>query len=108
MKTLRFFAPLLVALTLGAAAQAGPMYSFTTSPGTQPSNVGTITLTQVNSTTVNLLFDLLPGYGIINTGGPHTPFAFTLAGTAAGLSVNFLNPAGGALRHRHGPRDVQF
>jgi hypothetical protein len=85
-----------------ASAFAGPIYTFTTSAGTQPSNVGTITLTQVNSTTVDVLVDLIdttlpsPQYGFINTGGPHTPFAFTLAGTESGVSATFIQPAGGA------------
>jgi hypothetical protein len=84
-----------------ASALAGPTYTFTTSVGVQPSNVGTITLTQVNSTTVDVLVDLadttlpLPQYGFINTGGPHTPFAFTLAGTESGVSATFIQPAGG-------------
>ena len=36
-----------------------------------------------------------PTYGFVNTGGPHTPFAFTLAGSEAGLSIGFTTPAGG-------------
>jgi hypothetical protein len=88
-------------LLSAGAAQAGATYTFTTSTGVQPSNVGTITLTQVNSTTVNLLVDLidttlpLPSYGFLNTGGPHTPFAFTLAGTESGVSATFTQPSGG-------------
>jgi len=88
-------------LISATAALAGPTYSFSTSEGVQPSNVGTITLTQINSTTVDVLVDLadttlpLPRYGFINTGGPHTPFAFTLAGTESGTSATFLQPAGG-------------
>lgn len=84
-----------------ASAFAGPTYTFTTSEGVQPSNVGTITLTQINSTTVDVLVDLndtslpLPRYGFINTGGPHTPFAFTIAGTESGVSASFLQPSGG-------------
>jgi hypothetical protein len=84
-----------------ASAFAGPIYTFSTSEGVQPSNVGTITLTQVNGTTVDVLVDLadttlpLPRYGFINSGGPHTPFAFNLAGTESGVSANFLQPVGG-------------
>src|SRR5215210_6623897 len=54
----------LVALTLslGAAADAQP-YTFAISIGTQPSNVGTITLMLVNTTTVNVSVDLLSGSG---------------------------------------------
>jgi hypothetical protein len=88
-------------LLSAASAFAGPTYTFTTSQGVQPSDVGTVTLTQVNSTTVDVLVDLadttppLPSYGFINSGGPHTPFAFTLAGTESGVSATFLQPAGG-------------
>ena len=83
------------------SAYAGPIYTFTTSEGAQPSNVGTITLTQTNPTTVDVLVDLidttlpLPRYGFINSGGPHTPFAFTLAGTESGVSASFIQPAAG-------------
>ena len=88
-------------LSVGSAA-AGPTYTFESSEGAQPAGVGTITLTQVNSTTVGVLVDLadttlpLPRYGFVNSGGPHTPFAFTLAGTEAGVSASFLQPSGGA------------
>jgi len=91
------------ALTLlTAPAVAGPIYTFSVSEGVQPSNVGTITLTQVNSTTVDVLVDLidatlpLPEYGFVNSGGPHTPFAFTLAGTESGVTATFIQPPGGA------------
>ena len=83
------------------AALAGPTYTFATSTGVQPSDVGVITLTQVNATTVDVFVDLadttlpLPRYGFINTGGPHTPFAFTVAGTEAGVSATFILPPGG-------------
>ena len=76
-------------LISATAALAGPTYTFTTSEGVQPSNVGTITLTQVNATTVDVFVDLadttlpLPSYGFVNTGGPHTPFAFNLAAPRA-------------------------
>jgi len=97
------YAALAVGGLLSAtSALAGPTYLFTTSEGTQPSTVGIISLTQVDSTTVNILVDLFdtatpdPRYGFINSGGPHTPFAFTIAGTETGLSATFLQPAGGA------------
>src|SRR3954447_287149 len=83
------FAALLAGGILLSAvpAFAGPIYTFSTSEGVQPSSVGKITLTQVNSATVDVFVDLLdttlplPRYGFLNTSGPHTPFAFTLAGT---------------------------
>ena len=96
------YAALAGGLVLAAAsAYAGPTYTFSTSEGPQPSNVGVITLTQVNSTTVDVFVDLidtsppLPRYGFLNSGGPHTPFAFTLAGTESGISASFIQPAGG-------------
>jgi hypothetical protein len=98
-------------LLSAASALAGPIYTFTTSLGAQPSNVGTITLTQVNSTTVDVLVDLadttlpLPRYGFINSDGAYTPFAFNLAGTEAGVSATFLQPAGGASRSPDCSRD---
>lgn len=87
-----------LALALAVSSTAGAQsISFINSVGTQPSNVGTITLTQVNSTTVNVFVDLLNNtYGFLNTGGPHTPFAFTLnpltGGGEAGVSATFTTP----------------
>ena len=93
----------MAGLTMAAGpAFAGPTRTFSVSEGTQPSNVGVITLTQINPTTVDVLVDLIdtslpaPQYGFVNTGGPHTPFAFTLLGTEAGVSASFIQPAGGA------------
>ena len=77
------------------SAMAGPIYTFSVSEGTQPTGVGTITLTQVDSDSVQIGVDLLPGYGFVNTGGQHTPFAFNLTGSGA-LSISpFTTPAGG-------------
>lgn len=45
-------------LLSAASAVAGPTYTFSISEGVQPSNVGTVTLSQVNSTTVDVLVDL--------------------------------------------------
>src|SRR3954454_11200470 len=67
-------------LLSATCALAGPTYTFSTSEGTQPFNVGTITLSQINETTVDVLVDLsdttVPGpqYGFINTGGPNGRF----------------------------------
>lgn len=83
------------------SALAGPTYTFTASEGAQPSHVGTITLSQVNATTVDVLVDLsdttlpAPRYGFINSGGPHTPFTFTLNGES-GVSATFLQPSAGS------------
>jgi hypothetical protein len=95
----------LLALALGllaGIAQAGPIYTFETSVGVNPADVGEITLSQVDATTVRILVDLAdtslpaPRYGFINTGGPHTPFAFTVAGADTALAATFIQPAGGA------------
>ena len=90
---------LAVAATIGLAAtfaMAGPVYTFSVSQGTQPANVGIITLTQVDADSVKIGVDLLPGYGFVNTGmGTHTPLAFNLTGSGA-LSISpFTTPAGG-------------
>lgn len=81
---------------MSTAVLAGPMYVFSTSTGTQSSNVGVITLTQNGANAVNVNVDLINStYGFVNTGGPHTPFAFNLAGSGA-LSIAFTTPAGGS------------
>lgn len=91
-----------ISLISAGSALAGPTYTFSTSVGSQPSDVGVITLTQINTTTVDVLIDLsdtslpLPQYGFVNTGGQHTPFAFTIQGTESGVTANFLQPSGGA------------
>jgi len=88
-------------LLLAASASAGPTYTFATSTGVNPSNVGIITLTQLNPSTVNILVDLadtslpLPQYGFINTGGPHTPFVFTVTGSELLLIPVFIQPPAG-------------
>jgi hypothetical protein len=89
---------LAVAAIIGLSAtfaMAGPVYTFSVSQGTQPANVGTITLTQVDSNSVRVQVDLKDGYGFLNTGGPHTPFAWNLAGSGALDISPFTTPAGG-------------
>ena len=98
MKLTKYAAAAVLAAGMTLSAHA---LSFTTSEGTQPSNVGTITLTQIDGNTVNVLVDLSdtttpnPRYGFINTGGPHTPFTFTLAGSEVGVTATFIQPSGG-------------
>lgn len=96
-------------LAVTAAAQAGPIqgatWVFSTSTGTQPSNVGTITLSQYGNSTnsvevkVDLINSAMPnsanGYGFVNTGGPHTPFAFQLNGDPNNLTISFVTPTSG-------------
>jgi hypothetical protein len=86
---------LAIAASASTPALAGPMYTFATSTGAQPSNAGVITLTQNGANAVDVTVDLVnPTYGFVNTGGPHTPFAFTLAGSGV-LSIVFTTPVGG-------------
>ena len=87
-------AALVIGLIGFSAVSFADSITYSTSVGTQPSDVGAITLTQVNATTVKVLLDLKPGYGILNTGGPHTPFAFNLA-HEDNLSISFVQPSGG-------------
>src|SRR5262245_1691958 len=77
------------------SAMAGPMYTFSLSEGVQPADVGVITLTQNGPNAVDVSVDLLPNYGFVNTGGPHTPFAFNLSGAGALSIAPFTTPAGG-------------
>ncbi|MEO3471733.1 PEP-CTERM sorting domain-containing protein [Roseomonas sp. CAU 1739] len=94
MNRLQISAVAAAALALSAtSAMAGPSYTFSISAGTQPTNVGVITLTQ-NNTSVDVNVDLLAGYGFLNTGGPHTPFAFNLSG-AGTPTIAFTTPANG-------------
>jgi len=89
----------IAALGMAAPAWAGPTYVFSTSVGTQPSDVGVITITQDGANSVDVLVDLLnSSYGFLNTGGPHTPFAFNLSGSGA-LSIAFTSPAGPPAGH---------
>lgn len=84
----------ILALGISAPAFAGPIWIFSTSVGTQPTDVGVITLTQINATSVDVLVDLKSTtYGFLNTGGPHTPFAFNLAGSGT-LGIDFISPNG--------------
>jgi hypothetical protein len=91
----------LAVVAVISPAMAGPIYSFSVSQGVQPANVGTITLTQNGANSVDVGVDLLAGYGFINTGGPHTPFAFNLSGSGA-LSIAFTTPLNGIYSHDDG------
>ena len=86
----------------GAAipAAAGPTYVFGPSSGTQPSDVGTITLTQQGSTSVDVsLVFKAANYGILNTGGPHVSFGFNIASGVGPLGISFVTPAGGTFAY---------
>jgi len=89
------FSGFLALTALSTAAQAGPTYTFNTSEGVQPSNAGLITITQNDANSVIVSVDLASGYGFLNTGGPHTPFAFQLSGSGT-LSISFTSPLNGS------------
>jgi hypothetical protein len=93
-----FSACAVVAAMVGFAAPAlaGPNYTFSVSSGTQPTNVGTITLTQtsLDSVTIDLQFSSSI-YGIMNSGAK-IPFGFELdsAALAETIGITFIHPAG--------------
>jgi len=89
------FAGTLALGVTATSAMAGPIYTFSVSEGTQPTDVGTITLTQHDANSVDVDVDLRSGYGFVNTGGSHTPFAFNLSGSGA-LSISWTTPANGS------------
>ena len=100
MTTLNRVASVAIGVVFWAgAALAGPSYTFSYSVGIQPGDVGTVTLTQVNPTTVDVFVDLKTGYGFMNN---NIPFAFTLQGSETGLSATFLQPTGGSYGVNHG------
>lgn len=82
-------------VAISAATASAQTFSFITSVGTQPTDVGTITLTQ-NGSSVDVYVNLRDGFGFLNTGGQHTPFAFNLGGTSTNLAATFTEPTGGA------------
>src|SRR5260221_638187 len=52
-------------------------------------------LAQDGANSVDVYVELLSAtYGFVNTGGPHTPFAFNLSGSGA-LSIAFTEPLNG-------------
>ncbi len=89
-----FFSGFLAVTALSTTALAGPTYTFGVSEGTQAADVGLITITQSSANSVIVNVNLQSGYGFLNTGGPHTPFAFQLAGSGT-LSVSFSSPLNG-------------
>lgn len=96
-----FVVVLLMVVAAPMTASAASIIVFNVSSGVQPSNVGTITLTQIDANHVGILVDLIdtttpnPAYGFMNSGGPHTPFAFNLA-DETGLAISsFAQPSGG-------------
>lgn len=81
-------------VAISAATAGAQSYVFSTSTGVQPATVGTITITQLSGTSVNVFVDLLAGYGFLNTGGK-VPFALNIQGSEVGLDAVFTEPAGG-------------
>jgi hypothetical protein len=62
-------------------------------------SVGTVTLTQNGADEVDVLVTLLPGTStthaveLINSGGPHTPFVFSLKPAKSGATVSVISPS---------------
>jgi hypothetical protein len=88
----------VLALGIAGAANAGPTYIFnysvnSTAAGAADTNIGTITLSQIDATTVQIALDLASGWGLINSGSK-TPFAFNLSdGFESGLTISaWLTP----------------
>ena len=85
-----------ILIGLAAPAMAGPTLVYNLDQISESSigsgTLGTVTLSQVNATTVDVKVSLAP-YLIINTSGPHTPFAFN--NTLSSLVVAFVTPANG-------------
>jgi hypothetical protein len=99
MRVFRSVAAAASLLALSAAsAWAGPTYSFSlnqTDVSQFPNaGVGTVTLSQISANSVGVLVDLNAAFGLLNTGGPHTPFSFNL-GSVTGLSIAFTTPTNG-------------
>ncbi len=83
-------------MLLGSPAFAGPTLTFDLDQISDSSigsgSQGTVTLTQESANVVDVTVSISPDL-FINTGGPHTPFAFNISLT--GLSVSFITPPGG-------------
>ncbi len=93
---------------LSVAPSFAAIITFSVSQGIQPSNVGTITLTDNGSNSVKVDVALLSAqYGFLNTGGPHTPFAFNLNGVS-GLNVIFTTPSAGFSLNTAGGDNTPF
>ena len=102
---------LLPALAVGVSAalvsasptRADAVYDLNICSGasicTTGTSQGTVTLTQVSATEVDVSVALTTGVKFVNTGGPHTPFVFNLDAAAASATVKVLasshtSPAG--------------
>ena len=77
-------------------AMAGPTLTFSLNQISDPAigsgSAGTVTLTQNSLTQVDVNVQIAP-YLFINSGGPHTPFAFNVS--LSGLTVAFVTPSNG-------------
>jgi hypothetical protein len=85
-----------LAVTLATPALAGPTLSFNldqiSSSAIGSGILGTVVLSQVGLDEVDVKVTIAPDL-FVNTGGPHTPFAFNV--TLSGLSVAFVTPVNG-------------
>lgn len=62
----------------------------TTTSSCGPTSYGTVTLTQ-DGLNVDVTVQLAPGVGFVDTGGPHTPFAFNIGGTTSITVTNIAS-----------------
>jgi len=91
----KFSAPALAVaalFALAAPAQAITVYSLnvTSAPAMGLGPFGTVSLTQNGANEVDIEVALAAGFGFVNTGGPHTSFAFNL--DVSGISINVTTP----------------
>lgn len=88
---------LAVAMPVDNLALAGPVavadLNSISSSSIGTGTLGTVTLTQTNANTVHVTVALIDDTDFVNTGGPHTPFAFQL--DVAPDSVAITSPLGG-------------
>jgi hypothetical protein len=87
----------LLLFAVASPALAGPTLTFDLDQISDQSIgsgiLGTVTLTQQSATKVDVAVAIGPDL-FVNSGGPHTPFAFNVA--LSGLTVQFITPSSGA------------
>jgi hypothetical protein len=105
IRSLLMAATLTAVLGFASAANAVPYETFVLDQtaitgGVPAGGAGTITVLQLNMDEVQVTVTLAPNL-LINTGGPHTPFAFNLSSAAtvavnAGQGITVMAPITGA------------
>jgi hypothetical protein len=88
-------------LALGGPALAGPTYTFNldqTQVSGRSGSAGTVTISQ-DGNDVEIDFVIHGGWGILNTGGPHLPFAFNISSPAGLKIISWTTPSAGNAPH---------